>query len=195
MKKDYKIAVAGTGYVGLSIATLLSSNIRWLLWISSRRRWTWINNRKSPIQDDYIEKYLAEKELNLTATLDAKVTYSDVDFVVIAAPTNVYLKLSVAAWWSTVAYKTHAKYPYCEPVLLQSKVRTWYLHFSEELEVEVESVEKPKIYFSGKVYCRQEMDMIPAFSGELEVVRGRWLFVLQQKRDMNLYSFNKVSWY
>ena len=56
-----------------------------------------INNRKSPIQDDYIEKYFAEKELNLTATLDAKVAYSDADFVVIAAPTNVYLKLSVAA--------------------------------------------------------------------------------------------------
>ena len=76
---------------------------------------------------------------------------------------NVYLKLSVAAWWSTVAYKTHAKYPCCEPVLLQSKVVTWYLHFSEELEVEVESIEKPKIYFSGKVYCRREMDMITAF--------------------------------
>ena len=71
MKKEYRIAVAGTGYVGLSIA----------------------------------------------------------------APTNVYLKLSVAIWWSMVAYKTHAKYPYCEPVLLQSKVVTWYLHFSEELEV------------------------------------------------------------
>ena len=56
-----------------------------------------INNRKSPIQDDYIEKYLAEKDLNLTATLDAKAAYSDADFVVIAAPTNVYLKLSVAA--------------------------------------------------------------------------------------------------
>lgn len=83
-----------------------------------------INNRKSPIQDDYIEKYLAEKELNLTATLDAKAAYSDADFVVIAAPTNVYLKLSVEAWWSTVAYKTHAKYPYCEPVLLRSKVVT-----------------------------------------------------------------------
>ena len=86
--------------------------------------------------------------------LDAKTVYADADFVVIAAPTNVCLKLSVAAWWSTVAYKNHAKYPYCEPVLLQSKGRTWYLHFSEELEVEVESVEKPKIYFSGKVYCR-----------------------------------------
>ena len=56
-----------------------------------------INNRKSTIQDDYIEKYLAEKDLNLTATLDAKAAYSDADFVVIATPTNVYLKLSVAA--------------------------------------------------------------------------------------------------
>ena len=55
-----------------------------------------INNRKAPIQDDYIEKYLAEKELNLTATLDAKSAYSDADFVVIAAPTNVYPKFSVA---------------------------------------------------------------------------------------------------
>ena len=54
-----------------------------------------INNRKSPIQDDYIEKYLAEKDLNLTATLDAKAAYSDADFVVIAAPTNVYPKFSV----------------------------------------------------------------------------------------------------
>lgn len=56
-----------------------------------------INNRKAPIQDDYIEKHLAEKELNLTATLDAKAAYADADLVVIAAPTNVYLKLSVAA--------------------------------------------------------------------------------------------------
>lgn len=56
-----------------------------------------INDRKSPIQDDYIERYLAEKELHLTATLDAKAAYSDADFVVIAAPTNVYIKLSVAA--------------------------------------------------------------------------------------------------
>ena len=64
---------------------------------------------------------------------------------------------------SRVAYKTHAKYPYCEPVLLQSKGRTWYLHFSEELEVEAENVEKPKIYFSGKVYCREKTDMITAF--------------------------------
>ena len=95
MKKDYKIAVAGTGYVGLSIAILLSQQVTAVDIVPEKV--DLINNRKSPIQDDYIEKYLAEKELNLTATLDAKAAYSDADFVVIAAPTNVYLKLSVAA--------------------------------------------------------------------------------------------------
>ena len=97
MKKDYKIAVAGTGYVGLSIATLLSQHHQVTAVDIIPEKVDMINNRKSPIQDDYIEKYLTEKELNLTATLDAKVAYSDADFVVIAAPTNVYLKLSVAA--------------------------------------------------------------------------------------------------
>lgn len=97
MKEDYKIAVAGTGYVGLSIATLLSQRHQVTAVDIIPEKVDMINNRKSPIQDDYIEKYLAEKELNLTATLDAKVAYSDADFVVIAAPTNVYLKLSVAA--------------------------------------------------------------------------------------------------
>ena len=94
--KNYKIAVAGTGYVGLSIATLLSQHHQVTAVDIIPEKVDMINNRKSPIQDDYIEKYLAEKELNLTATLDAKVAYSDADFVVIAAPTNVYLKLSVA---------------------------------------------------------------------------------------------------
>ena len=97
MKKNYKIAVAGTGYVGLSIATLLSQHHQVTAVDIIPEKVDMLNNRKSPIQDDYIEKYLAEKELNLTATLDAKVAYSDADFVVIAAPTNVYLKLSVAA--------------------------------------------------------------------------------------------------
>ena len=97
MKKDYKIAVAGTGYVGLSIAILLSQHHQVTAVDIIPEKVDLINTRKSPIQDDYIEKYLAEKELNLTATLDAKATYSDADFVVIAAPTNVYLKLSVAA--------------------------------------------------------------------------------------------------
>ena len=97
MKKNYKIAVAGTGYVGLSIATLLSQHHQVTAVDIIPEKVDMINNRKSPIQDDYIEKYLAEKELNLTATLDARAAYSDADFVVIAAPTNVCLKLSVAA--------------------------------------------------------------------------------------------------
>jgi len=88
--KNYKIAVAGTGYVGLSIATLLSQHHQVTAVDIVLEKVEMINNRKSPIQDDYIGKYLAEKELNLTATLDAKAAYSDADFVVIAAPTNVY---------------------------------------------------------------------------------------------------------
>lgn len=95
--KNYKIAVAGTGYVGLSIATLLSQYHHVTAADIISEKVEMINNRKSLIQDDYIEKYLAEKDLDLTATLDAKTAYSDADFVVIAAPTNVYLKLSVAA--------------------------------------------------------------------------------------------------
>ena len=79
--KNYKIAVAGTGYVGLSIATLLSQNHHVTAVDIIPEKVEMINNRKSPIQDDYIEKYLAEKELDLTATLDAKAAYSDADFV------------------------------------------------------------------------------------------------------------------
>ena len=85
---DLKIAVAGTGYVGLSIATLLSQHHKVTAVDIIPEKVEMINNKKSPIQDDYIEKYLAEKELNMTATLDAKEAYSDADFVVIAAPTN-----------------------------------------------------------------------------------------------------------
>ena len=85
---DLKIAVAGTGYVGLSIATLLSQHHEVTAVDIIPEKVELINNKKSPIQDEYIEKYLAEKELNLTATLDAKEAYSDADFVVIAAPTN-----------------------------------------------------------------------------------------------------------
>ena len=86
--KDLKIAVAGTGYVGLSIATLLSQHHKVMAVDIVPEKVELINSKKSPIQDEYIEKYLAEKELNLTATLDAKEAYSDADFVVIAAPTN-----------------------------------------------------------------------------------------------------------
>ncbi len=85
---NLKIAVAGTGYVGLSIATLLSQHHEVTAVDIIPEKVELINNKKSPIQDEYIEKYLAEKELNLTATLDAKAAYSDADFVVIAAPTN-----------------------------------------------------------------------------------------------------------
>ena len=83
-----KIAVAGTGYVGLSIATLLSQHHEVMAVDIIPEKVKKINKRISPIQDEYIEKYLAEKELNLTATLDAEVAYKDADFVVIAAPTN-----------------------------------------------------------------------------------------------------------
>ena len=85
---DIKIAVAGTGYVGLSIATLLSQHHHVTAVDVIAEKVEKLNNRVSPIQDDYIEKYLAEKELNLTATLDGKAAYKDADFVVIAAPTN-----------------------------------------------------------------------------------------------------------
>lgn len=90
--KDLKIAVAGTGYVGLSIATLLSQHHKVTAADIVPEKVELINNKKSPIQDEYIEKYLAEKNLDLTATLDAKEAYSDADFVVIAAPTIMILR-------------------------------------------------------------------------------------------------------
>ena len=86
--KDLKIAVAGTGYVGLSIATLLAQHHKVIAVDILPEKVELINQKKSPIQDDYIEKYLAEKNLNLTATLDAEEAYKDADYVVIAAPTN-----------------------------------------------------------------------------------------------------------
>ena len=88
MDKKLKIAVAGTGYVGLSIATLLAQNQKVVAVDIVPEKVDLINNKKSPIQDEYIEKYLAEKELDLVATTDAESAYSDADFVVIAAPTN-----------------------------------------------------------------------------------------------------------
>ena len=86
--KNIKVAVAGTGYVGLSIATLLSQHHHVTAVDVIPEKVEKLNNRVSPIQDDYIEKYLTEKKLNLTATLDGKSAYKDADFVVIAAPTN-----------------------------------------------------------------------------------------------------------
>ena len=86
--KDIKVAVAGTGYVGLSIATLLSQHHHVTAVDVIPEKVEKLNNKISPIQDDYIEKYLAEKNLNLTATLDGVTAYKDADYVVIAAPTN-----------------------------------------------------------------------------------------------------------
>lgn len=88
LDKKYNIAVAGTGYVGLSIATLLAQHNHVTAVDIVPEKVDLINNRKSPIQDEYIEKYLAEKELDLTATLDGEAAYKNADFVVIAAPTN-----------------------------------------------------------------------------------------------------------
>ena len=87
VNKKYNIAVAGTGYVGLSIATLLSQHHHVTAVDIIPSKVELINNKKSPIQDDYIEKYLAEKELDLTATLDGEEAYKNADYVVIAAPT------------------------------------------------------------------------------------------------------------
>lgn len=88
MDRKYTIAIAGTGYVGLSIAVLLSQHHKVYAVDIASEKVDMVNQRKSPIRDDYIKKYLAEKDLNLTATLDAEMTYSAADFVVIAAPTN-----------------------------------------------------------------------------------------------------------
>ena len=85
---EIKIAVAGTGYVGLSIATLLAQHHQVTAVDVIPEKVEMLNRKQSPIQDDYIEKYLAEKELNLTATLDGASAYKDADFIVIAAPTN-----------------------------------------------------------------------------------------------------------
>ena len=86
--EDLNIAVAGTGYVGLSIATLLSQHHQVVAVDVIPEKVDKINHRISPIQDEYIEKYLAEKDLNLTTTLDGTAAYKQADFVVIAAPTN-----------------------------------------------------------------------------------------------------------
>lgn len=94
MKKDIKIAVAGTGYVGLSIATLLSQHHNVYAVDIIQEKVDLINQKKSPIVDKEIEEYLATKELNLTATMDAKLAYTDADFVVVAAPTNYDSKMN-----------------------------------------------------------------------------------------------------
>ena len=86
--KPYSIAVAGTGYVGMSMAVLLSQNNHVTAVDIVEEKVKLINEKKSPIRDEFIEKYLAEKDLDLTATLDGKTAYANADFVIIAAPTN-----------------------------------------------------------------------------------------------------------
>ena len=130
--KNYKIAVAGTGYVGLSLSVLLAQHNQVMAVDIVQAKVDMINNHKSPIQDDYIEKYLAQKELNLTATLDAKAAYSDADFVVIAAPTNVYPKFSVDFSWSMMTVKI---IHYCRKMRLQGTgLRVVISTFSNEME-------------------------------------------------------------
>ena len=130
--KDYKIAVAGTGYVGLSIATLLSQHHQVTAVDIVPEKVELINNRKYPIQDEYIEKYLAEKKLDLTATLDAKHAYSNADFVVIAAPTNVYPKFSVDFSQTMMTVKIIR---YCRKMSLQGTgLRVVISTFSNEME-------------------------------------------------------------
>lgn len=111
MKKKYTIAVAGTGYVGLSISVLLAQHEKVFAVDIVPSKIDMVNQRKSPIQDEYIEKYLAEKDLDLTATLDAEMAYSAADFVVIAAPTNVGPK-----YWSNVesSGKVDKRHQKCE---------------------------------------------------------------------------------
>lgn len=94
----YNIAVAGTGYVGLSLTTLLAQHNHVTAVDIVPEKVELINNKKSPIQNDYIEKYLAEKELDLTATLDATAAYKNADFVIIAAPTNYDSKKNFFDW-------------------------------------------------------------------------------------------------
>ncbi|MBU5489284.1 UDP-glucose 6-dehydrogenase [Butyricicoccus sp. MSJd-7] len=99
--------ITGTGYVGLSFATLLSQHHKVTAVDIIPDKVELINNKKSPIQDEYIEKYLAEKDLDLTATLDTKEAYSDADFVVIAAPTNVYSTNRIDVATSKRTYFAH----------------------------------------------------------------------------------------
>ena len=113
MKKDYKIAVAGTGYVGLSIATLLSQHHQVTAVDIIPEKVDMINNRKSPIQDDYIEKYLAEKELNLTATLDAKAASDETDMGLNMIK-RVSLNDDVDTWSDAILEMSKIKVPEAE---------------------------------------------------------------------------------
>lgn len=146
--KDLKIAVAGTGYVGLSIATLLSQHHKVMAVDIIPEKVELINNRKSLIQDDYIEKYLAEKDLDLTATLDAKEAYTDADFVIIAAPTNYDSKKNF--------FDTSAVENVIGLVMEYALTRSWSSNPLFRLAIRKISVRKPeaRISSSARVFKR-----------------------------------------
>ena len=127
-----KIAVAGTGYVGLSIATLLSQNHEVMAVDIVPEKVEKINKRISPIQDEYIEKYLKEKELNLTATLDIEAAYKDADFVVIAAPTNYDSKKNF--------FDTSAVEAVIKLVIEYNRMQLWLLNQQILLDLQLQFV-------------------------------------------------------
>lgn len=130
--KNCKIAVAGTGYVGLSLSVLLAQHHQVVAVDIVQAKVDMINNKKSPIQDDYIEKYLVEKELNLTVTLDAKAAYSDADFIVIAAPTNYDSKTQ---HFDTSAVESIAKNPKEQIQIIEQAYDDFKHSYTEEVMI------------------------------------------------------------
>ena len=189
---EITIAVAGTGYVGLSIATLLSQHHRVLAVDVIPEKVEKINNRISPIQDDYIEKYLAEKELELTATLDGAAAYREADFVVVAAPTNYD---SVRNFFDTshveevidlvrevnpqavIVIKSTIPVGYCESL---------YRRYGKELrllfspEVLRESKALYDNLFPSRIIVGIPSDEVSAHRGELEEAAGTFAALLQE---------------
>lgn len=179
--KNYKIAVAGTGYVGLSLGVLLSQHHQVVAVDIVQAKVDMINNKKSPIQDDYIEKYLAEKDLNLTATLDAKTAYSDADFVVIAAPTNYDSKTQ---HFDTSAVEAVIKLvmeyrPYTRNenhIISQNELDAVY----DEFESLLSGVEETKIKSSQK---RTSNDKLSAFIKQFAIQLYDYAYKIKSAKD------------
>ena len=189
---EITIAVAGTGYVGLSIATLLSQHHRVLAVDVIPEKVEKINNRISPIQDDYIEKYLAEKELELTATLDGAAAYREADFVVVAAPTNYD---SVRNFFDTshveevidlvrevnpqavIVIKSTIPVGYCES-LYRRYGKELRLLFSPEFLRESKALYDN--LFPSRIIVGIPSDEVSAHRGELEEAAGTFAALLQE---------------
>ena len=189
---EITIAVAGTGYVGLSIATLLSQHHRVLAVDVIPEKVEKINNRISPIQDDYIEKYLAEKELELTATLDGAAAYREADFVVVAAPTNYD---SVRNFFDTshveevidlvrevnpqavIVIKSTIPVGYCE-ILYRRYGKELRLLFSPEFLRESKALYDN--LFPSRIIVGIPSDEVSAHRGELEEAAGTFAALLQE---------------